>query len=192
MWLIFGLGNPGARYASTRHNVGVRVLEVLAGRIGAALRSRRFDALMGEGRIGGDKVLLLAPQTYMNLSGRSVSLAARYYREVPERIVVVHDDVDLALGRIRVKNGGGHGGHKGLRSIVEHLGSRDFIRVRVGVGRPPEGVDTADHVLSPFEVSERATLEEVLAHAADAVMMVVEEGVSAAMNRYNGLFLGEG
>ncbi len=190
MWLIFGLGNPGPRYALTRHNVGVMVLHRLAEQAGCSLGRKRFGALVGMGQLAGQRVLLAAPQTFMNASGRSVAQAARFFGEDPRSIIVIHDDVDLAFGRIRIKAGGGHGGHKGLRSIIEHLGCADFARVRVGIGRPPENVETSNHVLSPFQQSERAALGDIVEGAALAIPLLIDHGIDVAMNRYNGRLWG--
>ncbi len=187
MWLIIGLGNPGPRYASTRHNVGFMVLERVARAAGCVLQRRRFEAVTDAGRLGGERVFLAAPQTYMNLSGRSVERALRFYGQDPSSLLVIHDDVDLPFGRLKVKQGGGHGGHRGVRSIIEAIGSADFVRVRVGIGRPPGPMDTSDYVLAPFDPEEREVLDDILDAAADAVRVVVEQGVATAMNRFNGM-----
>lgn len=185
MRLIFGLGNPGAQYANTRHNIGFMVVDALAARADAPLSRRRFQALTGEGALAGEKVLLAEPQTYMNLSGRSVGEALRFYQSDVESLIVVHDEVDLPFGQLRLKKGGGHAGHNGLRSIVEVTGSADFVRVRVGVGRPATRMPMADYVLSPFYPAEKAELELLIGEAADAVCAVLSDGLIAAMNRYN-------
>jgi PTH1 family peptidyl-tRNA hydrolase len=184
--LIFGLGNPGTQYALTRHNVGFMVAEYLASEAGISLNRRRFQAITGEGMLAGEKVMLAEPQTYMNLSGRSVGEAVRFYQVDVGSLIVIHDEVDLPFGRLKVKKGGGHAGHNGLRSIVEVLGSADFIRVRVGVGRPATRIPMADYVLSPFSTAEREQLDGLLREAADAVGCILKDGLVAAMNRYNG------
>jgi len=185
-WLVVGLGNPGARYAESRHNVGFRVAELLAADAGLSWRGApRLDAEAAVGALGGGiSAVLLKPQTYMNLSGQSVVAAARFYRVEPGQLLVLHDDIDLPLGRLRVKRGGGDGGHRGIRSMIERLGEGDFIRVRIGVGRPRVG-EVTDHVLGGFQPADRPLLERALVRAADAATMVLREGLSAAMNRHN-------
>jgi PTH1 family peptidyl-tRNA hydrolase len=185
--MLVGLGNPGREYRDNRHNVGFMSLEEIARRAGADLRGRRFQGVCGQGQFGGRKVVLLRPETYMNLSGESVGPAARFFRVAPEDVLVLHDDVDLAFGRLQVKDGGGHGGHNGLKSIVAHLGTNAFRRIRIGVGRPPDSrIPVADYVLSDFYPEERRALEDVLWLVAEAAEMVLREGVRAAMNRFNG------
>jgi PTH1 family peptidyl-tRNA hydrolase len=185
--LLVGLGNPGREYRDNRHNVGFMSLEEIARRAGADLRVRRFQGVCGQGQLGGRKVVLLRPETYMNLSGESVGPAARFFRVPPEDVLVLHDDVDLPFGRLQVKDGGGHGGHNGLKSIVAHLGTNAFRRIRIGVGRPPDSrIPVADYVLSDFYPEERRALEGVLWLVAEAAEMVLREGVRAAMNRFNG------
>jgi peptidyl-tRNA hydrolase, PTH1 family len=187
LWLLVGLGNPGRRYQGNRHNVGFMVADVLASS-GEDLQIRpnsRFQAELGKGHLDRQPVLLLKPQTYMNLSGRSAAAVSRFYEVEPERVVVIHDDVDLELGRLRVKAGGGDGGHKGIRSLAQELGSPAFVRVRFGVGRPPVG-EVEDFVLQDFRAEERPVVEEATGRAAEAVRAVLGEGVKAAMNRFNG------
>ncbi|WP_422117299.1 aminoacyl-tRNA hydrolase [Brachybacterium sp. UNK5269] len=188
--LVVGLGNPGARYAATRHNIGQMVLDHIAdaggGRFGAA---RRAEAVVLEGRLGlpgaGERVILAKPTTYMNVSGGPVAALAAYYDVPPQRVVVVHDEVDIPFDTIRLKAGGGEGGHNGLRDITRALGTKDYLRVRVGVGRPPGRADTADHVLAPFTATERRTLELLISDAADAVEAVILEGLTAAQQRFH-------
>ncbi len=183
--LVVGLGNPGAEYAATRHNLGFMVTDRLAGAWSASWRSK-FSGRLAEARDGDLRVALLQPQTYMNLSGRSVAAAMRFYKLEPSALVVVHDEIDLALGDVRAKFGGGLAGHNGLRSLREHLGTADFARVRIGVGRPERGVQipVADWVLRPFpaEVDVAALVEQ----GADCTLAVVRDGVDAAMRRFNG------
>lgn len=163
MWLFTGLGNPGEEYANHRHNVGFKVVEAIAGHYSSfgPFRSK-FQGQISEGKISAQKLLLLKPQTYMNLSGQSVAKAAHFYKIDPERIVVFHDEVDLKPGEIRVKKGGGNAGHNGLKSIQEDLGTPDFWRVRIGVGRPSAGGDVSHHVLGNFSKAERGWLEPLL------------------------------
>jgi PTH1 family peptidyl-tRNA hydrolase len=182
--LVVGLGNPGREHARDRHNVGWMVVDEVARRHGIAFRSK-FSGQLGEGRIDGHRVALLKPETFMNVSGRSVAPAARFFKVDPEALVVVHDEVDLDPGRLQARAGGGLAGHNGLRSIAQHLGRQDFLRVRVGVGRPGRGDrrDVADYVLSPFEPDDDQ--EAVVARAADAVETLVRDGLEEAQRRYN-------
>jgi peptidyl-tRNA hydrolase, PTH1 family len=189
-WLIVGLGNPGKEYARTRHNVGQEVVAELARRRGDTLRSGRDNALVAESRIGtGDaeqRAVLAFPLTYMNDSGQAVrALVRRYGIDDPQRIVVVHDELDLPPTLVRVKNGGGLAGHNGLRSVVAHLGTQDFLRVRIGVGKPPSKEAGAGHVLSRMPAKQRELYDVAIQEAADAVDLIVTEGVDAAMRRYN-------
>lgn len=184
--LVVGLGNPGDEYARTRHNVGAEVVEILARRHGARLRKgRRERALVDEVRIGGRRVALAVPLTYMNESGQAVGALARRYDVEPEQIVVVHDELDLAPAVLRVKSGGGLAGHNGLRSIKQHLKTDEFQRVRIGVGKPVSKERGADHVLNRFGKRERAEIEVTLEQAADAVETIASEGIETAMNRFN-------
>ncbi len=185
MKIIIGLGNPGRTYERTRHNAGFKAVEELARGLRFDLSREKYHALIGKGRIGDVETLLAKPQTYMNESGRSVGAILRYVRAEHSDLIIVHDELDLSLGIVRVKVGGGHGGHNGLRSIIEHIGTPEFIRVRVGIGRPPAGLDAADYVLSAFTADERKTAEEAFGHAAEAVKMIVLEGPARAMNRFN-------
>jgi PTH1 family peptidyl-tRNA hydrolase len=186
LWMVVGLGNPGEQYAGNRHNVGFMVAEALsAGSDSLRWRtSRRCEAELAMGSLKGHELLLVKPQTYMNLSGHAVGPLAQHYRVPPERIVTIHDDVDLDLGRLKLKVGGGDGGHKGIRSMTEDLGSPDFFRVRFGVGRPEVG-EVTDHVLRDFEDGEREELERQVKRAGQAVMTVMARGLKEAMNRFN-------
>ena len=184
MHLVVGLGNPGRRYASTRHNVGFDVAERLAERWSFGGTSDRFGSLVADGRIGEARAAIARPQKFMNCSGGPVAAVAGFYKVAPEQTVVVHDEVDLPFGQVRVKAGGGHGGHNGLRDLVQHF-SAAFLRVRVGVGRPPEGWDTADYVLGKWTAAEQAALPGVVDAAVDAVEAVIHDGAAAAMNRFN-------
>ena len=183
--LVVGLGNPGDEYARTRHNVGQEVVELLARRHGARLRKGKERALVDEVKIDGRRVALAVPITYMNDSGESVRLLARRYGVEPEQVVVVHDELDLPVAAMRVKAGGGLAGHNGLRSIKSHLHSDAFLRVRIGVSKPPSKERGADHVLNKFAKRERAEIDVTIEQAADAVEVIARDGVAAAMNRYN-------
>jgi PTH1 family peptidyl-tRNA hydrolase len=185
-FLVVGLGNPGAEYARSRHNVGFDVIELLASRHGGRLRKSKELALVDEVRVDRRRVALAEPQTYMNDSGQSVAkLVRRFGIDDLQRLVVVHDELDLPLGRMKVKVGGGLAGHNGLRSIRAHLHRDDFVRVRIGVGKPPSKEQGADHVLRNPSRRERDTLDEIVVTAADAVETILEHGPSAAMTRFN-------
>jgi len=183
MLFVVGLGNPGAEYHGTRHNVGFEVVERLAERHGFPTSKRFKNAEVSRGRIAGHDALLIEPMTYMNLSGDAVGSIVQYYRGEPEDVIVVHDELDFEPGVVRLKKGGGHGGHNGLRSIAGQIG-RDFVRVRVGVGKPPRG-QGVDHVLSRFTAEERRLTNEAVDQAADAVEMILERGLQRAMNAFN-------
>jgi PTH1 family peptidyl-tRNA hydrolase len=182
--LVAGLGNPGREYERTRHNAGWMVLDELARRHGGSWRSK-FSGSLAEVRLGELRLALLKPETYMNDSGRSVGAAVRFFKVEPEQVLVVHDDVDLEAGRLQARAGGGLAGHNGLRSLAQHLGSQDFLRLRIGVGRPGRGDPrpVADWVLSPFAPEEDA--EALIARAADAVETIAQDGLEAAQQRYN-------
>jgi len=185
MKLVAGLGNPGERYAATRHNVGFMVVQRLAAAHGVALKKKIYQGLCGGGRVAGVEATLLLPQTFMNLSGISVGSACKSLGIGPGDLIVVHDEIDLPFGALRLKVGGGHGGHNGLRSICSVLGSADFMRLRVGVGRPPQGSDVAGYVLNPFSARERSDLDQVLAAATEALQTLLSQGSAAAMNEFN-------
>lgn len=181
--LVVGLGNPGPNYAKTRHNVGFMVLELLAGRIGASFTAhKRSGASAATGRVAGLPVVLAMPRCYMNESGRQVGPLAKFYSVPPEDVIVVHDDLDLDFGRIRLKVGGGEGGHNGLRSIASALGSKNFQRVRIGIGRPPGRMDPAAFVLQPFAAAERPEVPVICEQAADAAELLIESGLESAQN----------
>ena len=182
--LVAGLGNPGREYERTRHNVGWLVADELARRHGGSFRSK-FSGRVADVRAGERRLALLKPETYMNESGRSVGAATRFYKVPPERTLLVHDDVDLEEGRLQARLGGGLAGHNGLRSIAQHLGTNDFLRLRIGVGRPERGDPrpVADYVLSPFE--EHVDVDALVARAADAVEVLAAEGLPAAQQRFN-------
>ena len=182
--LVAGLGNPGREYERTRHNVGWLVADELARRHGGSFRSK-FSGRVADVRLGDQRLALLKPETYMNESGRSVGAAARFYKAPPERMLLVHDDVDLEEGRLQARLGGGLAGHNGLRSIAQHLGTNDFLRLRIGVGRPGRGDprSVADYVLSPFEPD--VDVDELVARAADAVEQLAAEGLEATQRSVN-------
>ena len=182
--LVVGLGNPGREYERTRHNAGWLVLDELARRHGGSWRSK-FSGSLAEVRLGDAKLALLKPETYMNESGRSVGAAARFFKVPPEQVLVAHDDVDLESGRLQARSGGGLAGHNGLRSLGQHLGSQDFLRLRIGVGRPGRGDprSVADWVLSPFAPEEDA--DALVSRSADAVETIVSEGLEAAQQKFN-------
>jgi PTH1 family peptidyl-tRNA hydrolase len=183
--LVVGLGNPGDEYARTRHNVGAEVVEILAQRHGATLKKGKERARVDQVRIGSSLVALAIPLTYMNESGMAVAPLVRRYGVEPEQLVVVQDELDLPVGTLKVKQGGGLAGHNGLRSIKAHLHSDAFLRVRIGVGKPVSKEHGADHVLKKFSKRERSEIDVVLQEAADAVETIIRDGVDVAMNRVN-------
>ena len=185
MWVVVGLGNPGRRYLATRHNLGFRVVDRLATRWQADVSREVHRALVGEARRGGERVLLVKPQTYMNESGDAVGSVQRFYRVDPTHVVVVHDDVDLDVGRVRVRTGGRAGGNRGVESILGVLGDPGFVRVKVGVGRPPAGPVPPNWVLSAPPPAETVLVTEAEERAADAVEIILTEGPARAMNRIN-------
>ena len=188
--LVVGLGNPGEEYDKTRHNVGAEVVEILARRHGGKLRKQKERSLTDQVNVGGKRMALAVPLTYMNLSGEAVAPLVRRYGAEPGQLVVVHDEMDFELGRLQVKNGGGLAGHNGLKSIVAHLHTQDFVRVRIGIGKPPGQRQGADHVLRRFSKTERKEIDVTLEEAADAVELILAEGVDVAMNRVNARFPG--
>ncbi len=186
-WLIVGLGNPGKEYARTRHNCGFRAIDILSQKLGCKIDKSKFQGLYGQTVIGGRKIFLLKPQTYMNLSGRAVLQLSAYYNIPPQRIIVMFDDISLAPGRLRIRGNGSAGGHNGIKSIISELGSQDFPRVKIGVGGNPEPErDLADWVLSVFSASEEKALSTALENAGDAALCIIDKGVSEAANAFNG------
>lgn len=185
-WLVVGLGNPGAQYAGNRHNVGQMTLDELAARLGATFKSHKTPSRVAEAflRPGGPKLVLAKPNSYMNTSGGPVSALAKFYDVPAERLIVVHDELDIPFDTVRLKQGGGHGGHNGLRDISKALGP-DYLRVRVGVGRPPGRQDAADFVLKDFSGTERQSLPNLLSDAADAVEAIADGGLLAAQQRFH-------
>lgn len=185
-WLIVGLGNPGEKYENTRHNVGFQVVDELAERQNAPVQKLKFKALTNLLTISGEKVLVMKPVTYMNLSGEAVRPAADFYKIPPERILVISDDTALDPGKLRIRIKGSAGGHNGLKSIIQHLGTDQFPRVRVGVGQKPHpDYDLADWVLGKFQGADKKVMDEAVKRAADAVECILKEGADRAMNRFN-------
>ena len=186
-WLIVGLGNPGPEYQRTRHNIGFRCVELLADKLNCRIDKAKFQGLYGQTIYNGQKLLLLKPLTYMNLSGRSVLQLSAYFQIPPQRIIIVFDDISLEPGRVRIRANGSAGGHNGIKSIIQELGSQDFPRVKIGVGaKPHPDFDLADWVLSAFSASEEKALAVSLENAAMAALTIIDLGVSAAANQFNG------
>ena len=186
MYIIAGLGNPGAKYAGTRHNVGFDTIDILADKYGIALDFEKHKAVCGKGVIEGNKVLLVKPQTFMNLSGESIQQIVSYYKVDPnEELIVLSDDIDLDVGRIRVRPKGSAGGHNGLKNIIALLGTDGFARVKIGVGAKPKGWDLADWVLGHFEKEDQDTIRDSKTRAADAVVCIMNDGTDRAMNQFN-------
>jgi len=183
--LVVGLGNPGPRYAGNRHNVGFAVVDLLAARMGARFKAHRGRTDVVEGRLAGRSVVLAKPKSYMNESGGPIVAISRFFKIPLTRLTVVHDDLDLPYGALRIKRGGGDGGHNGLRSATAALGSNDYLRVRFGIGRPPGRQDPADYVLRDFTAAERKELPYLVDRAADAVEALLADGLDAAQNAYN-------
>jgi len=190
-WLVAGLGNPGPSYAGNRHNAGYLAADVLAARAGVRFRAGKFRAVAAEGRVAGLGAIIVKPLTFMNDSGVAVSGISGYYRLDPEHVVVVHDELDLPFGTVRLKRGGGDNGHNGLRSVTAHLGTREYYRVRIGIGRPPGRMDPAAYVLRDFSTAERKELPFLLDRAADAVEALLADSLTAAQNRFHGSGLAE-
>ncbi len=186
MYLIAGLGNPGVDYAATRHNIGFDMVTYLGDRYDIPLRSREGRALVGRGMIGGNKVMLAQPQTYMNLSGESVRALMDYYKLDLEDLIVIYDDISLPVGQIRVRKKGSAGGHNGIKSIIQHLGTQEFSRIKIGVGAKPEGGDLVKHVLGRFSREEDGMFRDIFALAAEACCAIMEDSVETAMNLVNG------
>ena len=186
-WLIVGLGNPGREYETTRHNAGFRALDILANKLGCKVDKLKYQGLYGQVSYKGMKLLLLKPQTYMNLSGRSVLQLSAFFRVPPKNIIVMFDDISLDPGRLRVRADGSAGGHNGIKSMIQELGSQDFPRVKIGVGaKPHPDFDLADWVLSHFTAQEEKALQPALERAADAALAIIDHGIYEAANRFNG------
>ena len=185
MYIIAGLGNPTREYEKTRHNVGFDTIDVLADKLNTSVDEKKFKGLYGKGIIAGEKVILLKPQTFMNLSGESVRAAADFYKVDPEDILVIYDDISLEPGQLRLRGKGSAGGHNGIKNIIAHLGTQEFPRIKVGVGDKPKGMDLADYVLGHFSKEDQAKMDEAFKDAADAAEMILDKGMDAAMNHYN-------
>ena len=186
-WLIVGLGNPGKEYERTRHNAGFRAVVLLAEKLGCKIDKGKFQGIYGQANYGGKKLMLLKPQTYMNLSGRSVLQLSAYFNIPPQRIIVLFDDISLEPGRLRIRADGSAGGHNGIKSIIQEVGSQAFPRVKIGVGaKPNPEYDLADWVLSTFSAKEEKALAVALENAADAALAIIDHGVPEAANRFNG------
>ena len=186
MYIIAGLGNPGKKYENTRHNMGFLAVDLLAEKYGIRIDKIKFKALVGEGRIAGQKVLLVKPQTYMNLSGESVAELVNYYKMDPEEeMIVIYDDISLAPGNLRIRKKGSAGGHNGIKNIIAHLGTQEFPRVRIGVGEKPARMDLADYVLSRFQKDERVLMEEAFERAGEAAVCMMNDTMEHAMNQFN-------
>ena len=186
-WLIVGLGNPGKEYAATKHNCGFRAIDLIAQSLNCKIDKGKFQGLYGQTTYNGAKLYLLKPQTFMNLSGRSVLQLSAYFNIPPQRIIVLFDDISLEPGRIRIRADGSAGGHNGIKSIIAELGSQDFPRVKIGVGaKPHKNADLADWVLSGFSASEEKAMDVSLKNAAESALCIISHGVSEAANRFNG------
>ncbi|MEJ5226860.1 aminoacyl-tRNA hydrolase [Thermodesulfovibrio sp.] len=185
MTLIIGLGNPGRKYSQTRHNVGFMVIDNLAKRYGVSFVEKK-EYLIGIGHVDGRRIALVKPQTYMNLSGVAVKklVDKTILENLPQSIIVIHDDLDLPVGKMKIKRNGSSGGHKGIQSIIENLGTKDFIRVKIGIGKDP-GIDVSDYVLKPFSKEQKPLVKEKILQAADSVVTILNEGVDKAMSIYN-------
>ncbi len=183
--IIIGLGNPGKKYERTRHNAGFMAVDEISRLAGIDISQEKHHSLIGKGRIGASEAILAKPQTYMNESGMAVAALLQDAYLEADSLIVLHDELDLPLGTVRIKNGGGHGGHNGLRSIIENIGTADFTRVRIGIGRPPAGMEGVDYVLRSFAEDERQIAGEAAEKAADAVMAIASDGLTRAMNQFN-------
>ena len=185
-YLVVGLGNPGSQYEATRHNVGFRAVDALAKEAGVKIDRAKFQALTAQATVGGVRVLLMKPQTYMNLSGVAVKQAASFYKVPPERVLVLFDDIDLDVGRLRIRRNGSAGGHNGIKSIISSLGSQEFPRIKIGVGaKPHPDYDLADWVLSRFTLAEQKLLDPAIEHAAEAVPVIFTQGIERASSQFN-------
>lgn len=186
-WIVVGLGNPGLGYAANRHNVGEMVVAELGARTSAKFKRHKANAMVAEVRAapGGPKLILAGTNTFMNVSGGPVANLLKFYKLGPDRLIVIHDELDIPFDTVRLKFGGGHGGHNGIRDIISAVGTGDFVRVRIGIGRPPGRQDPADFVLKDFSATEKKSLPSVLADAADAVELIASEGLAAAQMRFH-------
>lgn len=186
MYLIAGLGNPTLQYAGTRHNIGFDTITRICDDNNIMLRSKKHKALIGQGILGGEKVILAQPQTYMNNSGESVAEIAGYYKLAPDNIIIIYDDISLPVGQLRIRGKGSAGGHNGIKSIIKCLGSENFLRIKIGVGEKPDNRDLADYVLSRFSNEDNVIIREALGEAAKACECIISQGMQSAMNKYNG------
>ncbi len=186
-YLIVGLGNPGREYRENRHNIGFMLIDRLSVRLGARMTRMQSKALLGSVNHEGIKIILAKPQTFMNLSGQAVQSLVRFYKLPLENIILVHDDLDIPFGTLRLRPGGGPGGQKGIKSTIQHLGTQDFPRLRLGIGRPPGRMDPAAYVLQDFRKGDEQILSETLDRAADAALIFISEGLDKAMNQFNGI-----
>lgn len=185
MYIIAGLGNPTREYEKTRHNVGFEVIDILSDKLSAPVREKKHKAFCGAGRIGSEKVLLAKPQTFMNLSGESIRAMADYYKVEADHIIIICDDINLAEGQLRIRTKGSAGGHNGLKNIINHLGTQEYPRIRVGVGQKPTDMDLADYVLGRFPKAQEEMMVQAYEDAANAACLMITDGVSAAMNHFN-------
>ncbi|MEG7529757.1 MAG: aminoacyl-tRNA hydrolase [Hungatella sp.] len=186
MYIIAGLGNPTKEYEKTRHNVGFSVIDLLADRMGIEVTERKHKAFCGKGMLEGQKVVLAKPQTFMNLSGESIRAMMDFYKVLPEEILIIYDDISLEPGQLRIRGKGSAGGHNGIKNIISHLGTQEFLRIKVGVGEKPKGMDLADYVLSRFSKGEQVLMEDAFFEAAEAAAMIVSQGIEPSMNHFNG------
>lgn len=185
MYIIIGLGNPTKEYDKTRHNVGFAVIDELAERMNIEVEEKKHRALCGKGMLNGQKVVLAKPQTFMNLSGESVRSIVDFYKVTSEEVIIIYDDISLEPGQLRIRTKGSAGGHNGIKSIIAHLGTQEFPRIRVGIGEKPNRMDLADYVLSRFSKGEQVLMDDAFKEAADAAAMMVSEGADPAMNHFN-------
>lgn len=185
MYFIVGLGNPGTKFNATRHNIGFEVIERIAYEHNIKVDRKKHQAFVGQGVIKGEKVLLMMPQTYMNLSGQALASALDFYKETSDKVIVIYDDTSLDVGKLRIRQRGSAGGHNGIKNIIAHLGTQEFDRVKVGVGEKPPGWDLADYVLSRFEGNEMKVMTESVKMAADATVAMIDLGADKAMNQFN-------
>jgi PTH1 family peptidyl-tRNA hydrolase len=185
MYVIVGLGNPGDRYAGTKHNIGFITIDYLAEQCGIKMNKTKHKAILGEGTIGGEKVLLVKPQTFMNLSGQSVMDIVNFYKVPSQNLIVIYDDIDLPVGKVRIRPSGSSGTHNGMRNIIYLINNQEFPRIRIGVGKQPDYMDLADYVMTKFNGEERPLMEEAVKRSAMAVEEIVKSGINIAMNKYN-------
>ncbi|MBR3281379.1 MAG: aminoacyl-tRNA hydrolase [Clostridia bacterium] len=185
MKIIVGLGNPGKEYENTRHNLGYKVADLLSEKLKIKINKEKMEGQYGNGKVGDEKVILLKPLTYMNLSGNCVSKFLNYYKVSPEDLIVIYDDIDIKVGKIRIKPNGNPGTHNGMKDITNKIGTKDFIRVRVGSGKPEFEMDLADYVLSNFKKEEMDDINKSIENASDAVVKLLKDGIAEAMNKYN-------